>query len=352
MCDFKKNEWCAIINFLQKEGLSPTEAGKKLKLHYGDSAPDRSTVSRWMRRFTSGRQSLEDDPRSGAPTTAKTCTNIDVVKDLLNADRWATYDELEEQSGLSRGTLQRIIHEELKMKKVCTRWVPCLLTEEQRQSRHDLCVMNLNMLEELGDNFWCRIITADETPLPHFMPETKRQCMQWVAPGESRPVHAKSAPSVGKFQLTVFWGCDGIIHMDYCPPKQTINAAYYSSLLQTVHSKLPRVRPGKIHKRPLFLQDNARIHTAKVSMNKLRELKWQLLPHPAYSPDLAPSDFHLFGPLKDPLRGRRFDSESELKSAVNAVVKTLSKDWFEEGMKKVAEQWRKCIDLQGDYVEK
>ena len=352
MCDFKKNEWRAIVNFLQKEGLSPTEAGKKLKLHYGDSAPDRSTVSCWMRRFTSGRQSPEDDPRSGAPTTAKTCTNIDVVKDLLNADRQATYDELEEQSGLSHGTLQRIIHEELKMKKVCARWVPRLLTEEQRQSRHDLCVMNLNMLEELGDNFWCQIITADETPLPHFMSETKCQCMQWVAPGESRPVHAKSAPSVGKFQLTVFWDCDGIIHMDYCPPKQTINAAYYSSLLQTVHSKLPRVRPGKIHKCPLFLQDNARIHTAKVSMNKLRELKWQLLPHPAYSPDLAPSDFHLFGPLKDPLCGRRFDSESELKSAVNVVVKTLSKDWFEKGMKKFAERWRKCIDLQGDYVKK
>ena len=113
--------------------------------------------------------------------------------------------------------------------------------------------------------------------------------------------------------------------MDYCPPKQTINAAYYSSLLQTVHSKLPRVRPEKIHKRPLFLQDNARIHTAKVSMNKLRELKWQLLLHPAYSPDLAPSDFHLFGPLKDPLCGRRFDSESELKSAVNAVVDSVKR---------------------------
>ena len=86
-------------------------------------------------------------------------------------------------------------------------------------------------------------------------------------------------------------------------------------------------------------------------MAKLHELKRQLLPHSAYSPDLAPSDFRLFGPLKDPLRGR-FGGESELKSAVNEVVKTMSKDWFEEGMKKVAERWRKCIDLQGDYVEK
>ena len=144
-------------------------------MHYGYSAPDRSTVSRWMSRFTSGRQSLENDPRSGTPTTSKTPSNIDLVKGILDGDRRATYDELEEQSGLSRGTLQRIIREELKMKKVCARWVPRLLTEERRQSRHDVCVMNLNMLEELGDNFWHRIITPDETPLPHFMPETKRQ---------------------------------------------------------------------------------------------------------------------------------------------------------------------------------
>ena len=152
--------------------------------------------------------------------------------------------------------------------------------------------------------------------------------------------------------LTVFWDCNGIIHMDYCPPKQTINAAYYSSLLQTVHSKLPRIRSGKIHKRPLFLQDNTRVHTAKGFMAKLRYLKWQLLPHPAYTQDLAPSDFHLFGPLKDSFRDRRFKCESELKSAVNKVIKIMSTDWFEEGKKKVAERWRKCIDLQGDCVEK
>ena len=122
------------------------------------------------------------------------------------------------------------------------------------------------------------------------MPETKRQCMQWVGPGDSMPVHVKLAPSVGKFQLTLFWDCYGIIHMDYCPPKQNINAACYPSLLQTVNSKLPRIRPGKIHNRPLFLQDNARVHTVKVSMAKLHEVKWQLLPHPAYSPDrLQPS---------------------------------------------------------------
>ena len=80
-------------------------------------------------------------------------------------------------------------------------------------------------------------------------------------------------------------------------------------------------------------------------MAKLGELKSQFLPHPAYSPDLALSDFHLFGPLKDAPHLR-------LKSAVNEVLKAISKDWFEEGIKKVAECWRKCIDLQGDIVKK
>ena len=100
------------------------------------------------------------------------------------------------------------------------------------------------------------------------------------------------------------------------------------------------------------MQDSAHVHRANVSMAKLRELKWQLLSHPAYSPELAPSDFHLFGPLKYPLCGRRFGCESELQSAVNEMVKTMSKDWFEEEIKKVAEHWKKCIDLQGNYVKK
>ena len=52
-----------------------------------------------------------------------------------------------------------------------------------------------------------------------------------------------------------------------------------------------------------------------------------------------------------PPRGRRFGCKNELKSAVNEVLKAMSKDWFEEGIKKVAECWRKCIDLQGDIVK-
>ena len=191
-----------------------------------------------MSRFQCGRTSLEDDPRCGAPITATGEDQVAIVRNLLDEDRRLTFDELQAATGFSRGSLQRIIHDDLEMKKVSARWVPRLLTEEHKIARVQLSTASLQLLAELGERFWRRIITADETPLPHYMPETKRQSMQWISAGEPRPVHARSAPSVGKFQVTVFWDCDGVIHVDYCPPRQTINAAYYSELLQIVHKKL------------------------------------------------------------------------------------------------------------------
>ena len=60
MSNFKKNNWRVVIHFLKKEGLKPSEAAKKLQLHYGDSAPDISIISCCVSRFAAYRESLED----------------------------------------------------------------------------------------------------------------------------------------------------------------------------------------------------------------------------------------------------------------------------------------------------
>jgi len=67
--------------------------------------------------------------------------------------------------------------------------------------------------------------------------------------------------------------------------------------------------------------------------------------HPAYNPDLAPSDFHLFRPLKQALRGRRFSCDDDVKAAVLQWLRAQPKTFFAEGIKK-------CIAKQGDYIEK
>ena len=74
--------------------------------------------------------------------------------------------------------------------------------------------------------------------------------------------------------------------------------------------------------------------------------------HPPYSPDLVPSEYHLFGLLKEALRGRRFTSDEEVKEAVHAWLAAQPKTFFSDGIRKRVQQWTKCVEKQEDYVEK
>ena len=98
--------------------------------------------------------------------------------------------------------------------------------------------------------------------------------------------------------------------------------------------------------------DNARPHTAAATVETVQQLGFELLQHPPYSPDLAPSGYHIFGPLKEALRSRRFTSDEEVKEAVHTRLREQPKSFFSAGIQKLVEQYNKCIVLQGDYVEK
>jgi len=90
----------------------------------------------------------------------------------------------------------------------------------------------------------------------------------------------------------------GILLIDYFPKGQTINAEYYSSLVVQLKVILKENHRGKITKGVLFLHDIAPAHRTLVTQKKLAYLGFQCLDHPPYSPDLAPSDYHLFPGLK------------------------------------------------------
>ena len=77
-----------------------------------------------------------------------------------------------------------------------------------------------------------------------------------------------------------------------------------------------------------------------------------MLPHPPYSTDLAPSDFFLFGPLKDFLRGQKFKDDGEVKAAVRSWVRQCNADFFADGFAQWKTRWDKCVARGGDYIEK
>lgn len=100
------------------------------------------------------------------------------------------------------------------------------------------------------------------------------------------------------------------------------------------------------------MHDNARPHTAKDTVDLIEKFGWEVLPHPAYSPDLAPSDYALFPHLKTEIAGEKFESDEELKNSVDQVFKNLEAKFFKESIEKLIIRCDKCLNLNGNYIEK
>jgi hypothetical protein len=102
----------------------------------------------------------------------------------------------------------------------------------------------------------------------------------------------------------------------------------------------------------LLLHDNARPHTVRATIDALETLKFEVLSHPTYSPDLESSHFHFFPHLKRDLKRTHFTSYDEVKQAVTSWIKQRTPEFFTDGMRKLVLRWGKCIERQGAYVEK
>ena len=102
----------------------------------------------------------------------------------------------------------------------------------------------------------------------------------------------------------------------------------------------------------MIQDDNARHHTSLRSQEAIAKFGWNVLPHPPYIPELAPSDFHLFGPLKDALHGARFEDDESMIGAVRLWLLEQETSWYREAMHALVSRWRKAVGVDGDYVEK
>ena len=102
---------------------------------------------------------------------------------------------------------------------------------------------------------------------------------------------------------TVFWDAKGVIMLDFLPTRSTITGVYYANLSDQLRTAIREKRRDKLSKGILLQQDNARVHTCKVAMDAVERNGYELIPHPAYSPDLASSAFFLFLNLKKDIRG-------------------------------------------------
>ena len=169
-----------------------------------------------------------------------------------------------------------------------------------------------------------------------------------------RPVDVSKSfkKSLRKVMLTVFWDRNGPITISFLERGNTVNSENYCELLTQVKKDIKNKRRGLQSRGVILLQDNTRPHTAARTLAKIKDLGWKLLTHPPYSPDLAPSDFQLFGPLKESMKGIHFQTDEEVKAAVSNWLRTQSTEFYAKGIDNLISRWNKCVAKEGDYVEK
>ena len=330
----------ALLHLFHK-GVTALAATVEMNSVYGSSTVSEKTVQKWFRRFRDGDYSCEDTPRSGRPTEF----DAQALKSLVESDPKVTVRELAERMKAPKSSIHFHL---VKMGKTCKYgiWLPHELTPVAIAKR-------LSISTELHTRFHDhphlldRILTCDESWILYENTVRRRQ---WVDSGATPSPTAKPNLHVKKVMLSVFWDTEGIVYWELLPSRTTIAASSYTQTLDRVAQAMREKREYRQARDVIFQQDNAKPHTANLTKAKISELQWEVLPHPPYSPDLAPSDYHLFRDMKLHLRGLAFKTEEEIAFWIEQYFQSKDSGFFVNGIRKLVSKWEDVIEAEGHYV--
>ena len=131
------------------------------------------TVWRWFRRFKGGLELVKDAPRSGRKKSVITPKNIQKVKDLIAQDALYTVGNIARYVGISVGSAHIILKKILKVRRLTARWIPHLLTDEQKHQRVETARELLKRYPKFNKNVFNSFVTGDETWVHFFEPQPK-----------------------------------------------------------------------------------------------------------------------------------------------------------------------------------
>ena len=190
--------------------------------------------------------------------------------------------ELSEDLDISIGSCHSILTHDLGMRRVAAKFVPRLLTDDQKQCRLSASADLLQCGEE-DPGFLAKIITGDETWVYGYDPETKVQSSVWKTPSSPRPKKIRQSRSKVKVMLTVFFDIEGVVHFEYAPEGQTVNKEYYLDVLRRLCNAVRQKRPTKWSSGDWSLHhNNAPPHTAQLVQSFLAKHGIPQLRHPPY----------------------------------------------------------------------
>ncbi|KAA6392522.1 MAG: putative mariner transposase [Streblomastix strix] len=287
-----------VADFLFRIQWSSEDIYEQLKNVYTDSYPELKTVKSWKNQFIS-----ENMLRS--PLSPPGCPPIVGLGEIFNHDH---------------KTIHEIILRETTFRLVCFRWVPNDINRVQKLNRIQDAFEMRSILNGRKRRNFHRIYTGDESYMFYINVPGKA----WVLKGQQAPEWPRAMISDKKLMPTVFCSSEKIVLTHWMLPNQRMTAVQFTEEIFKPLNKIVRKECKGDTEKPWIHYDNARVHTAHYTQEFLAKSVFQRMPQPAYSPDLAPSDFFLFGYIKTRLKGKKFFEENELKISVEEILVELT----------------------------
>ena len=144
---------------------------------------------------------------------------------------------------IGKDIVRKTVVEDLWKQKICSHFAPQSLTPEQKDQRIVAC-WDLIATADSDPDFFKKIVTGDETWCFAYDPPTKLQSAAWVAETSPQPKKLKFQKSRVKTMLVIFFDWQGVIHKEFLPEGETINAVYYKGVMERLLNRIQRVRPG------------------------------------------------------------------------------------------------------------
>ena len=171
--------------------------------------------------------SIKNGPRVGRPVSVLTEKNVATVKTLIEGDACYTVQEIEELSGIHSSNVLKILRERLGLHKVCVRWVPHLLTDEQKQSRVRLASQVIENYDKCDPCRLEEIVTGDETWIYHFQPDSKAKNKVWVSSEGDRPVIARRCKTSNRMLYAIFFDSKGAVLQIPVPKGSSVTGKFF-----------------------------------------------------------------------------------------------------------------------------
>ena len=213
---------------------------------YGPQTISMRTVFRWVKAFKAGKFSVEDDTRPGRPKTPVTKANIAAVKIVVEQDARLSVKDIISCIGISEGSVQTILKKHLDLRKVCARWVPHLLSEEQKTQRLKCARELLKTYKGCNSRVISNLLTGDETWVHMFEPQRRSDNKQGKRKDKKRTCIAKRTISSKKMLYVIFFISSGPVVQVPCPSGHTVTGRFNkNSVLKKVKEFYNKKRPSK-----------------------------------------------------------------------------------------------------------